>query len=562
MGDLTKIIPPASLSDADRLTIFNHVFRRLAATRNTAELYAMAEGDVSGRSSPPESNSSGTMALFVLEVDLWVQSILSAAWIACREPGGGDCPTLDPLSDSSTGDLPTLPAAPLIEKTVNSILFLHITTTKSYSARSRAFLSQFGTLDERAISTTLKDPDAALKAASVQVDATKAQYAKHGRALRAVGMGVGAVAGGVLIGVTGGLAAPLVGAGVSAVFGALGLGGTAVGLLAGGLASSSVVCGALFGAYGARSTARMVERHTKEVRDLAVVPVRPPQETLALRLCVSGWLGTQDDVIAPWTVFEGDDTFALQWEVEALEALSSALSTLVKAQAMRYVKAQIIKHTFFASLMSSLAPLAWLQIGRIIDNPWTNTKALAIKTGAVLADLLVNRAFGERPITLTGYSLGALVIFTALSHLAELPPARTAHLVQDVFLFGAPVPSDPHAWAVVRRVVAGRLVNGYGAEDYVLAVLARASDASWGVAGLQAIEVMGVDNVEIVEVDGHLRWAGMVGKALVKCGAPGVRKGEAEKRAEDARREAEKETSRDEAESVLKEGPTGKPDEQ
>lgn len=61
----------------------------------------------------------------------------------------------------------------------------------------------------------------------------------------------------------------------------------------------------------------MVARHTREIRDLAVVPVTRPSKTkeecLAVRLCVSGWLSSPEDVVAPWTVFGGDDTFALQW---------------------------------------------------------------------------------------------------------------------------------------------------------------------------------------------------------------------------------------------------------
>jgi hypothetical protein len=130
-----------------------------------------------------------------------------------------------------------------------------------------------------------------------------------------VGMGLGAIAGGVLVGVTGGLAAPLVGAGVTTILGWLGVGGTALGLFATGLASSSVVCGALFGVYGATSTAKMVETHTREIRDLDIVRVKKEEkeDTLAVRLCVTGWLSSPEDVTAPWIVFGGDDTFALQW---------------------------------------------------------------------------------------------------------------------------------------------------------------------------------------------------------------------------------------------------------
>lgn len=148
-------------------------------------------------------------------------------------------------------------------------------------------------------------------------------------------------------------------------------------------------------------------------------------------------------------------------------------------------------------------------------------KQLAIKTGSVLGELLASRVFGNRPVTLCGYSLGSLVIFEALKHLVTLPPSQTAHLIQDVFLFGSPVPSDEPTWASVRRVVCGRLVNGHAKQDYVLAVLSRASDAQWGVAGLQAVQVKGVDNVDC-KVDGHKKWRGLIGRCMRECGVPGI----------------------------------------
>ena len=110
-----------------------------------------------------------------------------------------------------------------------------------------------------------------------------------------------------------GLAAPAIGGAVTSLLGLLGVHGAALGLVASGLASSPTVCGTLFGAYGAKSLAKVVGKHTKEVSDLALVPVRPPDETLAVRICVSGWLKSKDDVTAPWTIFEDDDTYALQW---------------------------------------------------------------------------------------------------------------------------------------------------------------------------------------------------------------------------------------------------------
>lgn len=61
-----------------------------------------------------------------------------------------------------------------------------------------------------------------------------------------------------VIGITGGLAAPLVAGGIATVMGGLGLGTTAAAGLLGTLAESGVIVGSLFGAYGGRMTSKMV----------------------------------------------------------------------------------------------------------------------------------------------------------------------------------------------------------------------------------------------------------------------------------------------------------------
>lgn len=52
--------------------------------------------------------------------------------------------------------------------------------------------------------------------------------------------------------------------------------------------------------------------------------------------------------------------------------------------------------------------------------------------------------------------------------------------------------------------------------------MSRTTDATWGVAGLQAVEVPGVENVRCDDVQGHLQWRGMVGQCLQICGADGL----------------------------------------
>ncbi|OJT06136.1 hypothetical protein TRAPUB_3071 [Trametes pubescens] len=549
-SDLTKVTPSKDLTDSQCHATFQRLQRRLAAFRNTAELHAAAESAfVNTRA------AIATKDAFVEALNTWAEETQKNIWLACREPGG-EQPEFDPLSDTSTVGLPPLLPQEHLAPLLHTVLLLHVTSNKEYSSRTRTFLFLVGPIDEEVVAATLKDPKQAIEEASKTTDAAKEEHARRSKVLRMVGVGVGAVAGGVLIGVTGGLAAPAVGAGVASVLGWLGVGGTAVGVLASGLAGSSVVCGALFGAYGSRKTAQVVGAYTREVRDLAIKPVHKPTETMAVRLCVTGWLETPEDVTAPWTVFGGDDTFALQWEVEALENLSSALVDLIKAQAMLYIKGAIIKQTILAALFSALSPMAWIKITKIIDNPWVQAKTLAVKTGKVLGTLLAQRVLGTRPITLVGYSLGSLVIFEALQHLASLPPSQTLGLVQDVFLFGSPLPVDRAQWAAVRRVAAGRVVNGYGSDDYVLAVLARVSGMNWGVAGLQPVEVQGVENVAC-DVDGHLKWRGLIGQCLVQCGAPGVDKAEVERQLARKAAEIEKQVNmtEEEADRAVKAGP-------
>lgn len=157
--------------------------------------------------------------------------------------------------------------------------------------------------------------------------------------------------------------------------------------------------------------------------------------------------------------------------------------------------------------------------------------------------------FGTRPITLTGYSLGSLVIFEALKYLATLSPSQSLHIVQDVFLYGLPAPAEASTWSAVRRVVAGRLVNGYCEQDYILAVLSRTSDASWNIAGLGPVSVKGVENQACEGVEGHLKWRGHIGACLQDCKVPGLLKAEVEKQQATVAKRIDEEMERGEQET-------------
>lgn len=162
-------------------------------------------------------------------------------------------------------------------------------------------------------------------------------------------------------------------------------------------------------------------------------------------------------------------------------------------------------------------PIGLLKVSKIIDNPFSVAKSRADKAGLVLADALINRAQGERPVTLIGYSLGARMIYTCLTSLAE---RKAFGLIESAVLIGAPAPSDSNVWRAMRSVVAGRLVNVYSENDYILAYLYRTSSIQFGIAGIQeVVDVPSVQNVNVSNlVSGHLRYPYLVGSILEKIG--------------------------------------------
>lgn len=245
-------------------------------------------------------------------------------------------------------------------------------------------------------------------------------------------VGLAGVAGAAIVGVTGGLAAPLVAGALGTVMGGLGLGATAAAGLLGALAESGVIVGTLFGAYGASMTGKMMDSYAKEISDFAFLPLRgsPHQKSikemaakdrrLRVTIGVSGWLTQKEDVITPWRVLgHQSEVFALRYELEALSKLGTSLESVVKSAAWSIAKKEIIARTIFASLMTALWPIGLLKISKVVDNPFSVAKNRADKAGLVLADALINKAQGERPVTLIGYSLGARLIYSCLMSLAE-----------------------------------------------------------------------------------------------------------------------------------------------
>lgn len=420
---------------------------------------------------------------------------------------------------------------------MHSILLL-LLGLEAYPAESRVLMlriaSSLGVSMELLAQDEVSVAKGLLEVAKQQMNADEEtrKKAEENSTARKWKVGLGAVAGAVLIGVTGGLAAPLLAAGVGSVMGGLGLGATATAGYLGALAGSAPLVGVLFGAYGGRMTGKVVDEYAKEVEDFAFIPINKPSmfhkgknddknaRHLRVTIGISGWLAEEHEVELPWKVMSGRSTeaFALRWELEALLRLGHALNIYIKSYAWGFAKKEILSRTIFAALASALTlPYGLAKAARVIDNPFSVAISRSEKAGIVLADALINKVQGERPVTLIGYSLGARVIYSCLNELAE---RKKFGLVESVCLMGSPVPSDPIVWRRMRSVVAGRVINVYSAKDYLLAFLYRANNLQYGIGGTQAIpDVQGIENVDVSDlVSGHTQYRFLVGNILQNLG--------------------------------------------
>ena len=532
------------------------------------------------------------------------------------------------------------PLASLDEKSriliVHSMLLL-LLSLEHYVAPSRVLLLYLTSSLQLPLKVLNEDEEKIAKglleaAKHMSGEAEAKKKAEENKDSRKWKVGLASVAGAALIGVTGGLAAPLVAAGVGSVMGGLGLGATAAAGYLGSVAGSTVIVGGLFGAYGGRMTGQMMDNYAREVEDFAFLPVRkdgkdieqedekeetdiakkseyvektltsengvqqaqdgksttkpqatrtpekpkleskeekegvedPAHRRLRVTIGITGWLTSKSEVVTPWRVLgHGSEVFALRFELEALMNLGNSMTAMVSSAAWGYAKSEIIQRTIFAELASALWPVALLKVARVVDNPFSIAKSRAEKAGEVLADALINKAQGERPVTLIGYSLGARVIYSCLMSLAK---RRAFGLIESVVFIGAPMPSTTSDWRVMRSVVASRLVNVYSENDYVLGFLYRTSSIQYGIAGLQKIEgIPSVENVDVSEnVSGHLRYRYLVGSILKKIGfedieMDAVRKEEEalRKMDEEERRKKIAEKAKEGGEKILKDNPLG-----
>ncbi|CAL5188114.1 unnamed protein product [Lathyrus oleraceus] len=326
-------------------------------------------------------------------------------------------------------------------------------------------------------------------------------------------IGAAALTGGTLMAITGGLAAPAIAAGLGALAPTLGTlipvigaGGFAAAASAAGTVVGSVAVAASFGAAGAGLTGTKMARRVGSVDEFEFRAIgdNHNQGILGVEILVSGFVFEEDDFVRPW---EGQndnlERYALQWESKNLMAVSTAIQDWLTSRLAMELMRQGAMLTVMSALLTALAwPAALLSATDFIDSTWSIAIDRSDKAGILLAEVLLGGLQGNRPVTLIGYSLGARVIFKCLECLAETE--NHAELVERVVLLGAPIAIKDVNWEAARKMVAGRFINAYSRTDWMLGVAFRASLLSQGLAGIQPIDIPGIQNVDVTDhIEGH-----------------------------------------------------------
>ncbi|KAL7927895.1 DUF726 domain-containing protein [Trichoderma austrokoningii] len=405
-------------------------------------------------------------------------------------------------------------------------LFLILIADSIYDARSRTLLERVAKSLDISWIDICKFEKRVTDALEIQQAAEKEnwnedEHMEHRRKMalkkRYIMMGLATVGGGLVIGLSAGLLAPVIGAGLAAGFTTIGVTGTSSFLAgAGGAAIITSSAAASGGIIGGRAAGR----RTGAVKTFEYRPLHN-NKRVNLIVTVSGWLtGKVDDVRLPFSTVDPimGDMYSVLWEPEMLRSMGDTINILA-TEALTQGLQQVLGSTILVSLMAAIQlPVVLTKLSYLIDNPWAVSLDRATAAGLILADSLVERSLGTRPITLVGYSLGARVIFSCLRELAR----KGAYgLVQNVYMFGSPIVASKDEFLKARSVVSGRFVSGYNRNDWILGYLFRlTSGGIKKVAGLGPLaDCPWIESIDVTDlVAGHMEYRKAMPSLLIRCG--------------------------------------------
>lgn len=215
-------------------------------------------------------------------------------------------------------------------------LFLVLITDLVYDSRSRELfevVGKFLSVDwlevcrfEKRITDALEMQEQADKE-NWNEDEHMQNRAKRARNKRLAFMGLATVGGGLVIGLSAGLLAPVIGAGLAAGFTTIGVAGTSSFLAGAGGAAIITSTGV---ATGSTIGVRAANRRTGAVKTFEYRPLHNNKRT-HLIITLAGWMnGKVDDVRLPYSTVDPvmGDIYSVLWEPEMLRSMGATINIL------------------------------------------------------------------------------------------------------------------------------------------------------------------------------------------------------------------------------------------
>jgi hypothetical protein len=256
-----------------------------------------------------------------------------------------DTPPPPPYSETADNGVPVLtptemPTTENIELdlrwTALCDLFLLLIADSVYDARSRLLLERVGAALDVHWLQICRFEKRVVDALEMQEEAAKEKWneddhmeKRRKAALRRrwVVMGLATAGGGLVIGLSAGLLAPFIGAGLAAGFTTVGITGTST-FLAGAGGAVIITSGAA--ATGGFIGVRASHRRTGAVKTFEYRPLHNNKRS-NLIVTVSGWMsGALDDVRLPYSTVDPimGDLYSIHWEPEMLQSTGQTINIL------------------------------------------------------------------------------------------------------------------------------------------------------------------------------------------------------------------------------------------
>jgi hypothetical protein len=220
--------------------------------------------------------------------------------------------------------------------TVLCDLFLVLVADSIYDGRSRALLELVGSalsvdwleicrFEKRITDALEMQQEADKETWNEEEHADKRQ--KMARNRRLVMMGLATVGGGLVIGLSAGLLAPVIGAGLAAGFTTIGVAGT--GTFLGGVGGAALIT-SIGVTTGGTIAVRASNRRTGPVKTFEYRPLHN-NKRVNLIVTVAGWMtGKVDDVRLPFSTVNPimGDIYSVHWEPEMLQSMGQTINIL------------------------------------------------------------------------------------------------------------------------------------------------------------------------------------------------------------------------------------------